>query len=340
MRGKCLVVGGYVLLGYGGVGLVIPAGDLSLNVIIALETSGRPSLQVVLEGPNPGRFTVPWPIEDVGSVANEVRYVCAATAAYYGWWGIPLSTPLGIRIQSKEDGTRGKLGIGTSAIVTVGVIRALSEALGFRLTEEEVCLVGHRATLLAQGGGSGYDVYAVVYQRPLIYKPSLKYLKEIATNETRTYAAHPAFRPISLDRGLRYTLLRPWGFDALSTSTTKQLGKLPVGYQGLPGFARLRKAARSLACLLIRSLDPEKHVEVSRRIYKYREAQREFGRQACIIVEPPDISSHLDRLSALPGVLGAYCVGAGGYDAFLCISVRDVADLDILVYEYRTLELF
>ncbi|TNJ26646.1 Phosphomevalonate kinase [Giardia muris] len=345
MRGKCLVVGGYVLLGHGGVGLVIPAGDLYIDVIIGFETSGTPGLHVILEDTDLRRFLVSWPIGDCGTVDKEIRYVCAATVAYYGWWRLDLGVPLKIHIRTASCGTRGKLGIGTSAIVTVAVVRALSQAVGPKLTEKEICIVSHRAILLAQGGGSGYDAYAVVYQRPLIYKQSLKYLREMATNETggtrsRAYAAQPGCRFVTLDRRLQYTLLKPWEFDTLSTSTTKRLGKLPSGYQDLPGFTRLRKATRRLLCLLAGSLGPEKHVEVSRRIRRYREAQREFGQQTGINIEPLEISPHLDRLSSLPGVLGAYCVGAGGYDAFLCLSVRDVSDLDALAAEYRFLDLF
>ena len=77
--------------------------------------------------------------------------------------------PHGLRVEARSEFS-DKLGLGSSAAVTVAAAAALSELLGLYLSKSDLFALGFKAVGAVQGVGSGFDLAATLYGGTLYYR--------------------------------------------------------------------------------------------------------------------------------------------------------------------------
>lgn len=84
----------------------------------------------------------------------------------------PLDKVYNVRISSDLDDARSgrKYGLGSSAAVTVAVVRALCEWYGLNLSTPDICKLALIASAYVKGSGSGGDIAASVYGGWIMYR--------------------------------------------------------------------------------------------------------------------------------------------------------------------------
>lgn len=84
----------------------------------------------------------------------------------------PLNKVYNVRISSDLDDARSgrKYGLGSSAAVTVAVVRALCEWYGLDLSTPDICKLALIASAYVKGSGSGGDIAASVYGGWIMYR--------------------------------------------------------------------------------------------------------------------------------------------------------------------------
>lgn len=84
----------------------------------------------------------------------------------------PLDKVYNVRISSDLDDARSgrKYGLGSSAAVTVAVVRALCEWYGLDLSTPDICKLALIASAYVKGSGSGGDIAASVYGGWIMYR--------------------------------------------------------------------------------------------------------------------------------------------------------------------------
>lgn len=75
---------------------------------------------------------------------------------------------VGVRVTTKSEFS-SQFGFGSSSASTVCTIKAVSEILGFNLTNKEVFDLSYKTVLGIQGKGSGFDIAAAVYGGTLYF---------------------------------------------------------------------------------------------------------------------------------------------------------------------------
>lgn len=107
--------------------------------------------------------------------AGDTRFVDEAVRQAQKGWGIP---SVGFRIKTQSNFS-GKYGFGSSASVTVGVVKALALLFKKEVTSRELFDLSYKTVLAVQGMGSGFDVAAAVYGGTLYFIAGGKVIEEI-----------------------------------------------------------------------------------------------------------------------------------------------------------------
>jgi mevalonate kinase len=87
----------------------------------------------------------------------------------------------GIKIKARSEFS-SKLGFGSSSAVTVGVIKAVSELLGLKLTKKEMFDLSYKTVLDIQKKGSGFDIAAAIFGGTLYFLTGGKVIKPLSTD--------------------------------------------------------------------------------------------------------------------------------------------------------------
>lgn len=92
------------------------------------------------------------------NLPKGVRFVGTAINNFFKSYDVTSS----LRVETKSDFS-SDFGFGSSSAVTVGVIKALSELFGKRLTNEQIFRLSYKTVLDVQGVGSGFDLAAAIW---------------------------------------------------------------------------------------------------------------------------------------------------------------------------------
>ncbi|ESU39641.1 Hypothetical protein DHA2_151202 [Giardia duodenalis] len=343
LHGKTLAVGGYAVLAPAGCGLALPVRSATMDVIVSVGPGRRGFITLVLPR-DASSITVEIPAEktDLYTASDPetafVRTACLVLLAY-------LRTKhdgLEITVRTSESRPPGaKLGIGSSAMVTVGTIVELASCIGAELRGAETFVLAHFSCLLVQGQSSGYDVASVLSQAPIVYRQNGQYhskvceLAHAARSGSCLSALMPQLQMLAHGDELpkvlsvllpqfHFYLLKPQHKLDRGTSTTKQLQKLTSTYGSTQSYEHLIKASETLTNALVAQKSSVE--DIRKQLQEYRQAQKSFSIENGVEIEPKEISDLIELLMAKDKVVGAMCVGAGGYDAFLCITASAVTD--------------
>lgn len=343
LYGKALAVGGYAVLAPAGCGLALPVKSITMDITISVRPGCCRSITlVILQVESSTVEEIPTEKIDFYSAPNPktafVRAACLTLLAYLR----TAHNGLEITIKTSNSESHGaKLGIGSSAMVTVGTIMELANCLNAKLGEAEIFVLSHFSCLLVQGQSSGYDVAAVMNQTPIVYRQNGQYHSKVyeLAHTARSSARLsditlqlqaiangdmlPTVIPVSFPR-FRFYLLKSLQQLDKDTSTAKELQRLAPTYADTESYVQLVKTSETLINILIAQ---ESSIEcIKRQIQDYRQAQRLFSAENRVNIEPTEITNLIDSLIGSHGVVGAMCVGAGGYDAFLCITTSTITE--------------
>lgn len=154
--GKLMLAGEYAVLQPGGVALACATGAL---VQVRPGQGGAPRLFAFER----------W--HDVGPGATGLAQMAwRAAEEAQRRWQLPLGGAIELRVAGQIGGR--KVGLGTSAAVTVAMLRGLLAALGQRRDDAEIAEAARAAHASGQGGGSGYDVTAIAHGGVVCYRRS------------------------------------------------------------------------------------------------------------------------------------------------------------------------
>jgi phosphomevalonate kinase len=296
--GKLVVCGEYAVL-HGA-----PA------IAVAVDTRARATVRQVagecrLSIPESGSWIFSWhrgvprwrelPPHGQGRILEAVGAALAAHAA-------PVSAVLDIRLDTRDfsisraNGSQDKLGLGSSAAITVALTAALLAQAGRPVSDRaalfELCVDAHRR--FQGGSGSGIDVAASVHGGVV------------------TLTGTPAgarMRPLAWPTGLHW--LAVWSGNG--ASTTAMLARFNGFRDSDPGrFARHAEVLHGLAAAAVGAWERSDVAAILRSLADYDDALRALDSGAGIGIYTP---AH-QRLAEVAGSAGAvYKIsGAGGGD--------------------------
>ncbi len=146
--GKLMIAGEYAVLRPGGVCIAVAVGRL----VRAVAEAGPPGvwldafgtrLDGNVDGPGLGQFAF------------------AAQQAAGQAWNVRVDRALLLQVHGSQDGK--KVGLGTSAAVTVATLRGLATLAGLQPGADEVARLARVVHRQVQGAGSGYDVTTIAH---------------------------------------------------------------------------------------------------------------------------------------------------------------------------------
>jgi len=152
--GKIILFGEHAVV-YGQPALAVPVTQVHAEVEI--ETSSEPGIRI--EAPDIDLGAGLETLAPSHPIAMTIRNTCAALAE---------DPPTGIRIRIRSSIPVAS-GLGSGAAVSVGIIRALAENMGRRLTDEQVSAIAYETEKLHHGLPSGIDNSVVTYGRPVYF---------------------------------------------------------------------------------------------------------------------------------------------------------------------------
>jgi len=135
---------------------IVTAVDNRMRVLMEL-VSGE---EIEINAPDVGVKNYVGSIADLrkANLPKGVRFVGTAINNFFKTYGVTS----GLRVETKSDFS-SEFGFGSSSAVTVGVIKALSELFGKKLTNQELFDLSYKTVLDVQGVGSGFDLAAAIW---------------------------------------------------------------------------------------------------------------------------------------------------------------------------------
>lgn len=135
---------------------IVTAVDHRMRVSIEL-LSGE---KIEINAPDVGVKNYVGDILDLrkANLPKGVRFVGTAINNFFKTYDVTS----GLRVKTKSDFS-SEFGFGSSSAVTVGVIKALSELFGKKLTNEQIFKLSYKTILDVQGVGSGFDLAAAIW---------------------------------------------------------------------------------------------------------------------------------------------------------------------------------
>jgi phosphomevalonate kinase len=179
--GKLFLLGEYAVLD--GCPAIVAGIDRRIEVMLSRRRSGRSATVFITAGRHGSRQFRAF---DPPAVDGPLRFACAAYSATARRLPAVKGHSLTIDITSDLDQVaKEKIGLGSSAAVTVGVVAAVAAASGrnpaHAETRREVLAMAVEAHRFAQGGtGSGADIAASVYGGIVLFDPRSEGLPTVA----------------------------------------------------------------------------------------------------------------------------------------------------------------
>jgi len=159
--GKLMLMGEHAVI-YGS-----PCIVTAVDQRVRITTEILDELVFRLEAPDVKVINYQKELEEIGKgeIPKEAKFVEMAILNFISKYKIQN----GIKITTSSDFS-SKLGFGSSAAVTVGVIKAAAELFKLRLSSKELFDLSYKTILDIQGKGSGFDVAAAIYGGTLYFK--------------------------------------------------------------------------------------------------------------------------------------------------------------------------
>ena len=184
---------------------LVTAVDLRIEVTATLQENKSVSIQVE-------NLPEPYLIDSenllvTSELPKEVKFVAIAIKNFWEYVG----NTFGVAIQTRSQFSHS-YGLGSSSAVTVATMKALSEIIGYNLTQKEIFDLSYATVLDVQGKGSGFDVAAATYGGTLYYIKGGK-----------------TIRPLNLGQ-----LPMVIGYTGIKASTTKYIQKVSALQEQFP----------------------------------------------------------------------------------------------------------
>lgn len=171
--GKLMLAGEYAVLQPGGVAVAMAVGQL---VQVRPGTATAPQLFAF------GRC---WPVLAESTGLAQMAWRAGQEAQRR--WGLDPDVAVELRVAGQLDGR--KVGLGTSAAVTVAMLRAVAAVHEKAVSDAEIAELARAAHATGQGGGSGYDVTAIAHGGVIGYHRSPDRAEPLAWPEGLAMAA-------------------------------------------------------------------------------------------------------------------------------------------------------
>ncbi|GAB2703662.1 phosphomevalonate kinase [Nocardia thraciensis] len=325
--GKLFLAGEYAVLQPGHPAVVV-AVDRCVTVTVTETSSAETTFASDLGGGTQLRCVRRDGIlmPESGHTPDNFRYVLSATniverlVAEAGGQPAPFAaTTSGADL---TDGAGHKLGLGSSAAITVATVSALADLYRLRLGRSERYRLAMLATVGVDPRASGGDVAAATWGGWVAYRsPDRARIAELATTGTvaeTVRADWPGLSVRPLPAPHRLSLLVGWTGKSASTSAlTRRTG---------PGHASIRAHPRFLvettACVerIVRALGADDVTRVQHEIRRARGLLDDLDDRADLGIRTPE----LDALCAAADFAGAAAKpsGAGGGDCGIAVIDR------------------
>ncbi len=336
--GKLVIAGEYAVL-EPGCGAVVTAVERTVTVRAVEDGAAR----IRTDG---GALGIAWR-EAGGRVAlagesARLRFVASALEAALcslRMDGLCLP-PFSLEIKSDlADGAGRKLGMGSSAAVSVAVVAAVHALADTDPARRDLFRLAALAHFAAQGNGSGADVAASVHGGWLRYDAAgLRWAQSLVAGgeqiERVTRLRWPGPDPLSMEPPSGIELGVAWTGAAFSTadalnSADRYRAACPDGYAD---FLRRSRAGVSELVDAFRRRDAAHTISVLRGA---RRTLVEFGRTSGIDVEPPLLKRLADGAEAVGGA--GKPSGAGGGDCAIALVPSSPRVRDALFEQWRAL---
>lgn len=142
-----MLAGEYAVLQPGGVAVAVAVGQL---VEVRPGSSATPQLLA---------FGRSWPVQAEATGLAQMAWRAGQLAFQH--WDLNPQVAVELRVAGQLDGR--KVGLGTSAAVTVAMLRAIAMSHQKSFTDGEIAELARSAHSTGQGGGSGYDVTTIAH---------------------------------------------------------------------------------------------------------------------------------------------------------------------------------
>ena len=292
--GKILLVGGYTVLEKPNKALVLAVGNACIHAI-ALDSS-----QWIIES-----SLARWSSERIEDAPGILEYVKQAVIA------TGRARPARIIItESRLMAQESKAGLGSSAAVTVAVVRALMPGA----SNETIYRVAYKAHSRAQGGiGSGFDVAASAYGATIVYE-----------RPSSLDSDDHVIMPVDLPRGL---YIRAYNIRGSYTRTGVSARRV---MEAVRRDAKTREVFDELATVNNKLVELLVSGRLEDAMHLFDEAnrlRRLLGELSGVPIEPVELDPVRRRFedegfkTVLPG--------AGGYDMLVVIGLNPVPDYRI-----------
>ncbi|HLS15760.1 MAG TPA: phosphomevalonate kinase [Beutenbergiaceae bacterium] len=268
------------------------------------------------------------PLDYVFSAIRTIEALVADLGIEPQWYTLDISSDL-------DDGDGRKYGLGSSAAVTVGVVGALNEFYGLRLTGLEQFKAALLAAIDVAPSSSGGDIAASTFGGWLAYQSPDRTAATALRDRDGTLAA----------------IRRPWPLLEISPLPTPTGLDLIVGWTGAaasttalvddvrarrdianPSYARFLAESRTRVDELVAGLREANPALVLGAVRATRELLAGLGTTLGIPIETPALTT-LARSAEQIGAAGKPS-GAGGGDCGIVLAVRG-ADLDPMLREWE-----
>lgn len=319
--GKLYVAGEYGVVHPGGRAVLV-AVDRAVEATAALTSDDDGGLLVsdrVPGGPLPWRRVDGAPV--AARPAPEARHVLAAVAAVEEVVvarGLPRRGHT-VEIASALDADDGrKLGLGSSAAVTVAVVRTLGDAYGLGLDDDAVLRVALAAQVRHDATGSGGDLAAAVHGGWLLYRsPDRAVLAGLVAR-----GGAPALLADDAPVPTVHRLPAPAGLDLHVGWTGAPASSAALVRQALDGaddavWDAFRPRSEAAVDALARALDAGDDDAALEALRAARRALVDLGAAAGVAVETPALRALADAADAAGGA--GKSSGAGGGDCGIAL---------------------
>ena len=156
--GKIILFGEHAVV-YGEPAIATPVFSSQANAIVTAHIQGKPG-EIWIEAPN---ISLSAPIDQL-EINHPLR---AAIQVVIGDKELNQVPPCNIQITSEIPPSSG---LGSSAAISISLIRAFSAFLGTRLSDEEVSDFAYEIEKIHHGTPSGIDNTVISHQKPVYYR--------------------------------------------------------------------------------------------------------------------------------------------------------------------------
>ena len=288
---------------------IVAAVDQRFEVVVE-KIEGK---EMIVRAPGVGIYDYRKDLDKLGEtrITKEMRFVEATVAEFY-----KKHSNGGIKIETKNHFS-SEHGFGSSAAVTVGLVKALHEMFSISMSDKELFDFCYRVVLKVQGVGSGFDIVAALYGGVLYFVTGGK---EIL--------------PVPLRSGLEAKASRT-DLDQVKLDRSSEPLPIVVGYTGVK--ADTPTLVRQVAELKRRKKKKvEECFDEITEIVNQAKIKLESGNWQAVgelmdenqkrLKELGVSSVELDRLieaSKEAGAYGAKLSGAGGGDCMLAVVNKE-----------------